>query len=631
MSEPARTPDSGNGSRSTSRICEPQDLCSRRSSFSISTCTQIPPARIAHNTHPHRTSSLAPEVTSPVADFAQFQEYNRLAPPKTPPRKPHHKHSQSLQPGLLSPVSSFASFKAVFNPPRVPSPLSLSPSPLARSPRTRPTPLRLLRPFTSIVSPATPTPTLATAVASASVPRSSLLFATDSDEQPAMYHPKPQHPPSPSTSGSSNHLVRPTTPHRPPSRSEKLLREALMKDEHDRNPMPYTASPYPSGHPATSPVRSHQRRHSHVPSAREDGTFLVQRPVFNGLRSPSPSPAPDYHSSLSRRHSQGHGHHPQDQLHASSPYSLAQSPTSASPTRDRQARGHSPLARRSSVKSQSHQARPASPASHSRGYTHSHQSPSYTPSVTSSHYAPGSPSLSRRHVPRPLPLSPAPEAAHFQLPNEPLTMTPHEQVLRARLERVLQANANVNGRDGDLPRGGAEWMIGQAVDVDESTDSDENVVRDENGGRAWRKKHGAVLTPPSSGSNSARSLSKEDMLLKQTSALHHQHHQRSRSRTEPAPFTPSAAAAAGIASPKRSSTGPAPQSPYMSAKAQYHHQHRHQQHTHGGRSGTTPPLVSDSSPATPEEEEDPEDLRLLTPPPTPPSQAAYHHYSIGRG
>ncbi|EAU90977.2 hypothetical protein CC1G_02364 [Coprinopsis cinerea okayama7 len=204
-------------------------------------------------------------------------------------------------------------------------------------------------------------------------------------------------------------------------------------------------------------------------------------------------------------------------------------------------------------------------------------------------------------------------------------MTPNEQVLRARLEQVLQSSNSRGSRSDDRYRR-SEW---NGEELSERTDSsDENYAYDENGrwvqGCAVGGKHGMsvmAVTPPSSGSNSARSMSREDMTTLPASASAY-HHQRSRSRTEPAPVVPSAHA---YPSPKRTHTTP----------ASYHQrsQTRHGQYHHHGRSGTTPPLVSDGSP-TPEEEdedEDPEDVRLLTPPPTPPSQmAAYHHYSMGR-
>lgn len=210
-----------------------------------------------------------------------------------------------------------------------------------------------------------------------------------------------------------------------------------------------------------------------------------------------------------------------------------------------------------------------------------------------------------------------------------MTPSPHEQVLKARLEQVLASARTVDDRKRQH-RESTEWMptptspISTSGNSFEDEEDDDNHVVDENGGRAWgatRRSHrtqqpslqGSARKPAgapssaSSGSNSARSGSREEMLSLASG--------RQRSHTEPALMV---SAAHRYPSPKRTSTAPTFHLYGTTTSPQYHRR--------GGRSGTTPPLVSDGSP-TPEEdeeeeeEEDPEDVRLITPPPTPPSHA----------
>jgi hypothetical protein len=208
-------------------------------------------------------------------------------------------------------------------------------------------------------------------------------------------------------------------------------------------------------------------------------------------------------------------------------------------------------------------------------------------------------------------------------------MTPHEQALKARLEQVLARSAGGAIDDRRMKRESIDWMPTPTSPISTSGNSlededDDNYVVDENGGRALgatrrrnsvRNQHlqgnRKPITPSttSSGSNSARSGSREEMQSLASVAAAG----RQRSRTEPTLMP-----AHRYPSPKRTSTAP--------SFHLYGANHSPQHHRRGGRSGTTPPLVSDGSP-TPEEEEeeeeeeDPEDVRLLTPPPTPPSHA----------
>ncbi|KAJ3502358.1 hypothetical protein NMY22_g18610 [Coprinellus aureogranulatus] len=243
-------------------------------------------------------------------------------------------------------------------------------------------------------------------------------------------------------------------------------------------------------------------------------------------------------------------------------------------------------------------------------------------------------------------------------------MTPHEQALRARLERVLQTSKVANSvssprRDifyAELDHNSPSSSPNSPIDpsssfspsppslspssrsdsASASSDSDENAVRDENGVcRAWRGRQGAPRgvsgfgSPPSS---SGRSESRDEGRRLQE-----------RSRTEPvlpavfqqlpsSPYHPHP-------TPKRSTTAPnpsalkgqVPSSRYPQHPS--HHGGRHQASGRHQRSGTTPPLVSDGSPTPPEDEDDLsdeiEDMRLLTPPTSPyhhPSHPSYPHH-----
>lgn len=220
------------------------------------------------------------------------------------------------------------------------SPLpSLTPSPVFTPPHKRHTLLSPLPSRPGTPSPlrhtTTPTLTLTPVIATAHLPPDSLLF----DTSMPIYQPRPQHATlsptiSPSASQSQH---RPVTPTRPSSRSEKLLRETLMRDQ-ERPPMP--TSPYAASTVSPSAGRSpnprHRRRHSEVPpmnangrtrSQEEErqeelarGAMMFRTPMMTASpRSPSPYAAHDS-SNLSRRHSQ-HQHH-QHHHHVSSSATL---------------------------------------------------------------------------------------------------------------------------------------------------------------------------------------------------------------------------------------------------------------------------------------------------------------------
>ena len=218
------------------------------------------------------------------------------------------------------------------------------------------------------------------------------------------------------------------TPHStPPMRSEKLLRDALLKDERERQQL--------------STPAAHGRHHSHVPTspyAGEDytrGSFLF-RPAMSNPRSPSPSPS---------SFSQGKGL----ERHRDS------SPVGRMSVYGGDVEGHN--AHHQTQRRQSQQQQ-QSPTPHQ--YYTRRDSPSPSPDRSN-----GTSSLLR------------------QGQAEPLQMTPHEQILRTRLEKVLTTS------DG--------WTM-----------RDQNQVRDEQAGWPWRS-----ATPSSVGSVCSTFLFKERIYM----------------------------------------------------------------------------------------------------------------------
>ena len=238
------------------------------------------------------------------------------------------------------------------------------------------------------------------------------------------------------------------------SRSEKLLRDALLKDERERHQQ--LASP-----PGPTKPPMHRRRHSHIPtssysastsSSKEDiarGSFLF-RTAMSNPRSLSPSSVsqarelePDDETAHIRRTlfygSDVEG--PQRRQNQSKYYQQQHRRSSPSP---------SPAPSRRSSASTS----PSPSPLHMRGrqeglgqtpVTHKTNTPPVNPFNTSNHHG-----------------SAYPSPSHGQ--GEP---SPHEQVLRARLERALII--------GGGPDAGIRMRRG-----------DENEVRDEQGSCPWR-------------------------------------------------------------------------------------------------------------------------------------------------
>ncbi|KAF8802691.1 hypothetical protein BYT27DRAFT_7260790 [Phlegmacium glaucopus] len=256
-----------------------------------------------------------------------------------------------------------------------------------------------------------------------------------------------------------HHPASPTM--RPSSRSEKLLRDTLLRDERERQQQP----------PVTPPT--HRRRHSHAPTSttREGGPF-----PFHNPRSASPSgnelerdagnlPVNRmlfYGGDVEGNHRQ----QSQDQQ-STTPYRYhtRRSTRSPSPSPSR----HSSTSISPSPSPLHMKRRQASPGltSPNTHINNANTSPIINTLPTngtnrrkqSLHNTGAPPNHYGSAYPQPL--------SHGQ--GEPLQMTPHEQALRARLEKVLIVSGGSDGR----------MMQGRG--------GDENEVRDEQGGWPWRR------------------------------------------------------------------------------------------------------------------------------------------------
>jgi len=169
-------------------------------------------------------------------------------------------------------------------------------------------------------------------------------------------------------------------------------------------------------------------------------------------------------------------------------------------------------------------------------------------------------------------------------PGEPLIMTPHEQVLRARLERVLEAGKVVERKEREKRR------------RSESRGGTVNEVRDEEGDWPWREKEQRGRAMNNDPTGSPRMV--------------HDGHSRTRSKTDS--VLPSLLSATGMllpTTPRRATTAPAAPTSLSPSKISVRPE---------TRTGTTPPLEGGEDG---DEEGEEGDLRLITPPPTPPFTA----------
>lgn len=415
--------------------------------------------------------------------------------------------------GLLSPNPSFSSLSSSSS---APSPLSQLP----HTPRTPRTPIRSVhhthhRVHTaSPVSPHTPkarpSPLIRLLLPfNPTNPHTSPSAPTSRPSSPTMtlHHPTPNYsqPPSPTTASQ-----RPPTP----SRSEKLLRDALLRDELERQAaVPLPSSPLMSGFMPSSPSpkkNGHRRRHSHVPvsstsasAAAEEftrGSFLFRTAMNqNSPRSPSPSRSPagirkpyggDAEGSIPSTPHRAQPFVQQQRQYQQTPNSSsrrAMSPMSnhRSNTRSEHSPSPSPMRRRDLDRPPPLPLENFSPASGGANLQRHHSahtalSKGYGRTASGAYqqqHEQDSPSRRPRTRPPPIGLSrqqvdaPPPTAI---APGEPLLMTPHEQVLRAQLERVLNVG-RVAEKKERRDRGRSE------------SGSRKNEVRDEEGGWPWRE------------------------------------------------------------------------------------------------------------------------------------------------
>lgn len=385
---------------------------------------------------------------------------------------------------------------------------SLSSSVCNPQPHTLRTPLRSLH---LPISPTTPT--------SRPSPLFRLLHPPSSPlPSPTMtvHHPTPLYsqPPSPTSSARPSAL---NSANRPSSRSERLLRDTLRRDEVERisayDPPPPSATT--STYPASSPSNAHKRRHSHVPTSsmgtaaheqhmreREEytrGSFLFRTAMTNA-RPPSPSFSlvvnHQRHDSiafggdaecsvpstpLKNEHRHRNAVTPDLQGMSSgrgtSPVSNARSQSNYSPVRNA---SPSPSPMRRSHGSQ-HRPFPLLLEKDADSYRYRRRSSKGINENTSVHYR-----MQQRGRESP---SNHPRSRHdpsfSPSHGEPLLMTPHEQVLRARLEKVLKSGKVLEKKEhGRRDRSGSG--------------SASNEVRDEEGGRPWRRTGQSTALPSDS-------------------------------------------------------------------------------------------------------------------------------------
>lgn len=226
----------------------------------------------------------------------------------------------------------------------------------------------------------------------------------------------------------------PTTTMPCSSRSEKLLRDALLKDEKERQHL-------------TSPTRpTHRRRHSHIPTAspsaaiKEDytrGSFLF-RTAMSNPRSPSPASS-SFSQDKETEYSpvrrilfyasdmegiDGPQHRQSQEQRQQNTTSYRCSSPSPSPSR-RSGTSLSPSPSPLHMRGRQQPLSPISPHTHTTASTNIPLRPNFRRNQTFHHTTPTSNSHGFAY----------PSPSYGQ--GEPLRVTPQEQALRAKLERAL--------------------------------------------------------------------------------------------------------------------------------------------------------------------------------------------------
>lgn len=202
---------------------------------------------------------------------------------------------------------------------------------------------------------------------------------------------------------------------RPSSRSERLLRDTLMRDEQERHavpPLPPTlaaSSTRPTQHRPRQSSYSHEQNHGYDSGDEEPwmrGTFLFRTPMAG--------------PGLVRNKSAGHSYHSPPREHKSRA-------TSPSPSSNRQHLKRSPNSMPTSIPRTT-----TDSASRSRSHSQSNSMSSLPPAAAA------------------------------------CTLTPHEAVLRSRLEKVLSMGRDEVEREGERRRRAAttaadDWLLGHDV------------------------------------------------------------------------------------------------------------------------------------------------------------------------
>ncbi|KAF8638152.1 hypothetical protein AX17_002409 [Amanita inopinata Kibby_2008] len=416
-------------------------------------------------------------------------------------------------------------------------------------------------------------------------------------------------------------------PQRPPSRSERLLRETLRRDEEVRDS---TTSPpsrrtslsrhsHAQGPAPTSPALSNSSSRPSSPALRcryteladeqyTRGTFLFRSAITNAPNSPPQTSHPIYYPAKME--------------------SLVERSTRTDP---------------SAAVYQAHTA--TTPLHFTMSVPHT---PTYSRSPTRSASPSHSAALTRR------------QSLQRTLHHDTPLLSPQEQALRSRLECMLHIEDT---------RQQQQQQVSQTRPNKERRRRSHcsNEVRDEMGGWPWRDRdwghgdgHGRTRSGSASRTGSGASILSfppaSNISLHSRSSLSLQDHSscahvRSRSQTDPilppphvssrayshsisysAPRTNTPSTASMSTLSPRKSTTPYHQHLYSHQLQQQHaHQHRH----HQAPIEATPPLTADASPTGTSEgnelepdyhlDADDDDARLITPPPTPPP--TYHHSS----
>ncbi|KAF8655617.1 hypothetical protein AX16_002999 [Volvariella volvacea WC 439] len=272
---------------------------------------------------------------------------------------------------------------------------------------------------------------------------------------------------------------------RPSSRSERLLRSTLLRDELERNPLPPTPltppppTTVPRDHHSTG--RTHRRRHSHVPStgnsaSNSQSAVLLKHYQYTHPHSPTytppqtASPYPEESSSTTQ-------------------YALGSFLFRSAITNPSVVASPGPSKKRSAAAAGHYD------GDHEDYYTYNRHR-SISPAPTS---APTQ--LGRRHSLRERTSG---NLKRNSCQEECMGITPHELVLKARLERVLHAGAGFEQREWRQRE--QERSLEREEQPFTRSRRQSNEVRDEEDGWPWKDRESnspTMPTPPGSNKRSS--------------------------------------------------------------------------------------------------------------------------------